>query len=101
MSMEVGRVELGRENEAGSDYVQRYLNAQVTIHYMTGGGYYDNGRITYIDTHWVELTKDNGERLLAPVAAVRIIKLPKLGQTDSEADVLLRAADDRKRLGSG
>ena len=70
--------------------LQHYLNARVMVYYNSQSSYNDSGRVTYIDPHWLELTKENGERLLMPTAAVRILKLLEpIRQTD-DAGTLLR-----------
>lgn len=84
---------------ANERYILRYLNARVTLHYTYGGGFTDTGRITFIDNHWVELVKDNTERLLAPVVAIRLIKLHEpAAQANYDAQTLLRAANERKQI---
>lgn len=73
-----------------------YRSAKVTIHYNQQSGYSDTGTITYMDEHWVELTKDSGERLLLPVLAIRLIKLLEPVKQDSDANILLRPADSQR-----
>jgi hypothetical protein len=75
-------------------HLQRYLNAQATIYYHpAGGGVSDTGRITYLDNYWLELTKDNGDLLLIPNSAIRIIKILQPGKLSGDAGILLRAAE--------
>ena len=70
--------------------LQHYLNARVMVYYNSQSSYTDSGRLTYMDPQWLELTKDNGERLLIPTVAVRILKLLEpIRQTD-DAGTLLR-----------
>ncbi len=69
-----------------------YLHARVTIYYREAG-YSDTGHITYFDREWLELTKPNGERLLMPRSAIRIIKMLETGVIDSDAMMLLRPAE--------
>lgn len=73
--------------------VAQYLNARVTIYYNNNSGVSDSGTLTYLDWVWVELTKDNKERLLIPHQAIRIIKLLEAGDAESDAAVLLRAVN--------
>lgn len=68
--------------------LSHYLSARVNIHYENS--YSDQGTVTYLDNHWVELTKDNGERLLIPTSAIRIIKLMEPARREADADMLLR-----------
>lgn len=68
-----------------------YRNARVTIHYNTGVS--DTGLLTYLDRSWAELLKDNGERLLIPLQAIRILKMVKAAETSGDANILLRAAE--------
>lgn len=68
---------------------QRYLNATVTVYYHTN--YSDSGRIIYLDNHWIELVKPDGELLLIPTAGIRLVKLqPQAGSSD--ANTLVRAS---------
>lgn len=71
----------------------RYRHARVTIHYTNAVS--DTGTLTYLDRSWAELLKDNGERLLIPLQAIRILKLVKAAETSEDANMLLRAADAR------
>jgi hypothetical protein len=75
-----------------------YQSARVTIHYATQT-YNDTGTITYMDDNWIELTKDNGERLLVPVIAIRIIKLLEAPKLEGEAAILLRPAEGQPPAG--
>lgn len=80
----------------------QYVNARVTVHYNNAQGYSDTGRLTYIDAVWIELTKDNRERLLIPVDSIRLMKLLEPAQREGDAGILLRPAEnnDRKQLPS-
>ena len=105
MAMETDRLPAGSVVLAGgaasgsSTYVQRYLNSRVTVYYNPGGSsFQDTGRISYIDNSWVELVKDNGEILLAPVHSIRILKLVEKSRPNGEADQLLRAVNEEKRI---
>ena len=69
---------------------QRYQNARVTVYYHNGVN--DTGWISYLETHWIELTKDNNERLLIPMSAIRLIKLLEAPKKNNDAETLLRAA---------
>ena len=69
-----------------------YQNARINIHY-TDNQHTDVGRLLYFDQTWIELLKDNGEHLLIPVMAIRIIKLLQPAQAGADAKMLLRAAD--------
>ena len=68
-----------------------YRKARVAIHYSTGVS--DTGMLTYLDRSWAELLKDNGERLLIPLASIRILKLMKAAETSGDANMLLRASE--------
>jgi len=70
-----------------------YTNARVTIYYNIQSGFSDTGRIGAIDGTWIELIKDNAERLLIPVAAIRILKILEPAKRNDGADILLRPAD--------
>lgn len=81
------------ESVPGPSRLQQYLNARVMVYYNSQSSYTDSGRVTYLDPSWLELTKDNGERLLIPTAAVRLVKmLEPIRQTD-DAGTLLRPLD--------
>lgn len=69
-----------------------YQSARVTIYYAIQT-YSDTGTITYMDGSWVELTKDNGERLLVPALAIRVIKLLEAPKREGDAAILLRPAE--------
>lgn len=73
----------------------RYQQARITVHYNHQSGYSDTGTVTFIDDHWVELTKDNAERLLIPVVSIRIIKLLSAARLEGEAGSLLRPLENR------
>ncbi|GEM_PF-2629030 len=79
------------EQEQRESRLADYLSAMVTIYYTVS--YTDNGRLTYLDASWIELTKDNGERLLIPLTAVRLIKLLEPPKRNPDAEILLRAVD--------
>jgi hypothetical protein len=82
---------------AGPPRLQQYLNGRVTIYYNTySAGYQDSGVLTLMDETWVELTKDNQERLLIPIVAIRIIKLLEPAQLEDESTVLLRPFEGRR-----
>ena len=74
-----------------------YFRAQVTV-YTGEAGYNDTGRLTYMDSTWVELTKRNGERILISVASIRIIKLIEPAKIEGDAGTLLRPANETPRL---
>lgn len=68
------------------------MHAAVAVHY--GGAsntFSDTGLITYLDRDWLELTKDNGDVLLVPVTAIRIVKV--LQFPSNEERTLLRSPD--------
>jgi hypothetical protein len=71
--------------------LRHYQNAKVTVHYSPQS-YTDTGIVTYMDATWIELTKDNGERLLIPIVAIRLIKLLDVTKREGDAAVLLRPA---------
>jgi hypothetical protein len=76
------------ENTATTGRLQSYLNARVSVYYENS--YTDTGAITYIDNAWVELWKDNGEVLLIPTSAIRIIKILERARQNADAEILLR-----------
>ncbi len=71
-------------------FALRFVHSRATIYYSNYSSYTDTGKITYLDNHWLELLKDNGEQLVIPVAAVRIIKLIEATDKSHEATTLLR-----------
>lgn len=73
-----------------------YLNARVNVHYENS--YTDQGTVTYLDNHWIELTKDNGEHLLIPTSAIRIIKLIETSKRESDAEILLRPYENTAHI---
>ena len=79
------------EKEEFPPALGHYQQARVTIYYNSG--VQDTGILTYLGPHWVELLKDNGERLLIPLQAIRILKLVKAAETQGEANMLLRAVE--------
>lgn len=81
------------ESAAGPSRLQQYLNARIMVYYNSQSSYTDTGRVTYLDAHWLELTKDNGERLLMPTVAVRILKMLEPIQQKDDAGTLLRPLD--------
>lgn len=78
------------EGSGGQTRLQQYLNARVMVYYNSQSSYTDSGRVTYLDAHWLELTKDNGERLLMPTLAVRIVKMLEPPRTQDDSGMLLR-----------
>ena len=84
---------LSLETPLSSTLAQRYLNARVTVYYHNGVN--DTGWVSYIETHWVELTKDNHERLLIPMSAMRLMKLLEAPPRNADAETLLRASAPR------
>jgi hypothetical protein len=79
------------ENEPIPTRLRHYLGARVTVYYENT--YTDQGNVAYLDDHWLELTKDNGERLLIPTSAVRLIKLLEASKQHGDADILLRPVE--------
>ena len=71
-----------------------YLRAYVAVYYVGTSGLADNGRVTYMDDTWIELSKENHDRLLIPVQSIRLIKLLEPGKPQGEAGTLLRPAED-------
>ncbi len=71
-----------------SPLAQRYQNARATVYYQNGVN--DTGWISFIETHWLELVKDNHERLLIPISALRLIKLLETPKQNTDAETLLR-----------
>ncbi len=82
-----------RENSSVPSRLNHYLNAKVMVYYTSQSPYTDTGHITYLDTHWIELTKENGERLLVPTAAVRILKLLESPRGTDDSATLLRPVE--------
>ncbi len=82
-----------REGGAGPSRLQQYLNARVMVYYNSQSSYTDSGRVTYLDTSWLELTKENGERLLIPTTAVRLVKMLEPIRLPDDAGTLLRPLD--------
>ena len=79
------------QHRIASDSVPaHYLGAKVNVHYNLQSGLTDSGIIVFLNNHWIELSKDNGERLLIPIEAVRLVKLVKASVTHEEATSLLR-----------
>ena len=78
------------DREPGQSRLQQYLHARVMVYYNSQSSYTDSGRLTYMDPLWMELTKDNGERLLIPIAALRILKLLEPSRQTDDAGTLLR-----------
>jgi hypothetical protein len=76
------------ETESNPTLSDAYLGARVTIHY--NNSYTDQGAVTYLDNYWVELTKDNGERLLVPTTAIRLVKMMQPTRKPAESEMLLR-----------
>jgi len=79
--------------DAGLEARPEYLHARVTVQY--GGqalGFSETGILNYMDSVWVEILKDKGERLLIPIAAIRHIKLLDPPKLTGESGTLLRAS---------
>jgi len=76
-----------------AERLAQYLDARVTVQY--GGnalGFSDTGTLSYMDAVWVEVTKDNRERLLIPVVSIRHIKLLDAAKLTGDSGTLLRAS---------
>ena len=86
------------ESTPGPSRLQQYVNARVMVYYNSQSSYTDSGRVTYLDTHWLELTKENGERLLMPTAAVRILKMLEPIRQADDAGTLLRPVEGRPQI---
>lgn len=74
--------------------LEQYVNARITVHY--GGqavGFSDTGILSYMDSVWIEVTKDKGERLLIPVTSIRNIRLLDSPKTSGDSATLLRASN--------
>ncbi len=82
-----------RESVTPPSRLEQYLNARVMVYYNSQSSYTDSGRVTYLDPSWLELTKENGERLLIPTAAVRIVKMLDPIRQKDDAGTLLRPLD--------
>ena len=67
-----------------------YVGAKVVIHYTQQSGYTDAGVVAFLNSHWIELVKEKGERLLIPTTAVRIIRMQEPAHDQKEALTLLR-----------
>ena len=54
-----------------------FAGRHVTILSNTGGGQErtDTGTLVAMEANWIQLAKDNGEMLLFPSTAIRVIKL--------------------------
>jgi hypothetical protein len=70
--------------------LRQYQNAKVKIYYNSTTTWEDVGHVSYMDENWVEITKDNNERLLVPVMAIRLIKLLEPSVVETDSDILLR-----------
>ena len=73
-----------------SQLAARYQGARVTVYYNNGVS--DTGWVSYFETHWLEVVKDNNERLLIPLSAIRLIKLLEAPKQNKDAETLLRAS---------
>lgn len=73
-----------------SQLAARYQGARVTVYYHNGVS--DTGWVSYFETHWLEVVKDNNERLLIPMSAIRLIKLLEAPKQNKDAETLLRAS---------
>lgn len=89
---------MATEQEQRESRLADYFGAMVTVYYTVS--YTDNGRLTYLDASWIELTKDNGERLLIPLTAVRLVKLMEPPKRNPDAEILLRPVDARPEIPS-
>ena len=79
------------QHRIASDSVPaHYLGAKVSVHYSPQSGLTDNGTVVFISNHWIELSKEKGERLLIPLAGVRLVKLIEPTLNHKEATSLLR-----------
>jgi len=87
------------EGGAGPGRLQQYLNARVMVYYNSQSSYSDSGRMTYLDPSWLELTKENGERLLIPSSAIRIIKMVEPARLTDDAGTLLRPVEGPPSIG--
>jgi hypothetical protein len=96
--LRMGQVSVLSEGGSPSGIAARYQNARVVVHYNNQSGFNDTGTITYLDDRWVELTKDNGERLLIPVGSIRILKWVETSRSNEEAGSLLRPVESRPEL---
>jgi hypothetical protein len=81
-------------------FALRFVHSRATIYYSNYSSYTDTGKIVYLDNNWLELLKDNGEQLVIPVAAVRIIKLLEATDKSYEATTLLRPSGPETTAGS-
>ena len=77
------------------EHLWRYRSIRVTIYYLMNSGISDTGTITYMDDRWVELTKNNNERLLIPINAIRLIKALEALSPEGDENVLLRPAEEQ------
>ena len=81
------------QQRIASDSVpSHYFGAKVSVYYGPQSGLTDNGTVVFISNHWIELSKDKGERLLIPLAGVRLVKLLEPNPNHKEATTLLRAS---------
>ena len=73
--------------------LHQYQGAQVSVYYNNQSGYVDSGQLTYMDEHFIELTKENSERLLIPIYSIRLIKLLKAAKVQDDSNILLRPVE--------
>ena len=77
------------------EHLGRYRSIRVAIYYLIQSNISDTGTITYMDDSWVELTKNNNERLLIPINAIRLIKALEPLRPEGDENILLRPVEEQ------
>lgn len=78
-----------------SEHLWRYQSIRVSVYYLNQSNISDTGTITYMDDLWVELTKNNKERLLIPINAIRLIKALEELCSEGDEKILLRPVEEQ------
>ena len=72
----------GEEQTMEETWLNSFIGQRVTVITLQGSEERtDPGTVLHISDVWVQLVKDNGEMILVPTAAIRIIKLLDMTQT--------------------
>jgi hypothetical protein len=70
------------QEKSGGNWLDRFTGHRVTVITLQGTEERtDPGALLRIADGWVQLVKDNGEMILIPTTAIRIIKLLDMTQT--------------------
>jgi hypothetical protein len=76
------RAEARAAEQAPENWLESFTGQRVTVITMQGTEERtDPGELLRISDGWVQLVKDNGEMILVPTTAIRIIKLLDMTQT--------------------